>query len=247
MVAGLLVLEVALLLWGFLTHHRLHNEHALRDWAMARLCAETARSVACLRGMPMAFEHLRQLALPPEMNGLIKTLNVLHLRDNRAAAEPAALEALRQRYLGERLKARPPSGQQAYYLGEAAKAHGNYKLASNLFVLLSVMALMATSFKLIVLLWPAGIDWSMWTGVAGPAAILLPVVAVGFMSFATAMDWEARAHTFNDMHVFVQRQGEHIASAASLHELTGLALQTEGRLLGETLNWFARRAYVGVA
>ena len=246
-VAGLLAFEVALLLWGFLTHLRLHNEHALRDWAMARLCAETARSVACLRGMPMAFEHLRQLALPPEMNSLVKTLNVLHLRDNRACAEPATLEELRQRYLGERLKAQPPSGQQAYYGAEAGQAHGNYKLASTVFFLMSVLALLATSFKLIVLLWPVGIDWSMWTGVAGPAAILLPVVAVGFMSFATAMDWEARAHTFNDMHIFVQRQGDNLASAASLHELTGLALQTEGRLLGETLNWFARRAYVGVA
>ena len=67
------------------------------------------------------------------------------------------------------------------------------------------------------------------------------------MSFAVAMDWEARAHTFDDMHQFVDRQCSHIEAAASFRELTALALQTEGRLLGETLSWFGRRAYVGVA
>jgi len=244
-VIGLLLFEVGLLLWGYFTHRWLHNEHALRDWAMARLCAEIARSVRSLRGMPMALDHLRQLGLPPELSSLIKTLNVLHLHDNREM--PAAnLPMLRQRYLSERMND-PRSGQEPYYKQEKASSLRYFNAASNAFVLLSVLALLATVSKLLILvIHPAG-NWVVWKDIAGPAAILLPVVAVGFMSLATAMDWDARAHSFNDTHLFVQRQSEYIAATASLREFTSLALQTESRLLGETLSWFARRAYVGVA
>lgn len=244
-VAGLLLAEVALLLWGYFTHRRLHNEHALRDWAMARLCAEIARSVRSLRGMPVSLDHLRQLALPPELNSLVKTLNVLHLRANRQA--PADdLRALSQRYLNERLLD-TRSGQAPYYDQQRTRSRRAFQVASAAFGTLSVLALLATASKLLILsLHPPG-DWQVWKDLAGPAAILLPVAAVGFMSFAVAMDWEARAHTFEDMHAFVVRQSQHIEGAASLRELAGLASATEARLLGETLSWFGRRAYVGVA
>ncbi len=245
LVVLLLAGELALLGWGYLTHRRLHDEHATRDWAMARLCAEVARSARGLRGMPMALDHLRQLPLPPELQALTKTLNVLHLRDNASAAAPD-LEALRQRYLQERLRD-GVSGQEPYYTNNKRVAHRYINRASKTFGWLSLLAFAATLSKVVILGLALGGGWAVWKEFAGPLAILFPVAAVGVMSMATAMDWDARSHTFADMHLFVQRQGRYIESAASLRELTTLVLQTESRLLGETLNWFGRRAYVGVA
>jgi hypothetical protein len=244
-IVGLLLAELALLAWGYMTHRRLHDEHATRDWAMARLCAEIARSVRSLRGMPVSLDHLRQLAVPVELHPLIKTLNVLHLRSNRIATA-ADLQGLRQRYLQERLQD-PVSGQEPYYAHKKATARTTFGRAAKLFGWLSVLAFVATLSKLVVIVAAAGGGWAVWKEFAGPLAILFPVAAAGVMSMATAMDWDARAHTFDDMHRFVRRQAEHLATAASLRELTTLALETEARLLGETLSWFGRRAYVGVA
>lgn len=240
----LLLMESALLWWGYRTHQALHNEHALREWAMARLCAEVARSVHSLRGMPVALDHLRQMGVPPELDNLNKTLNVLHLRDNRSSA-PADLDTLKRRYLGERLN-HVSSGQLAYYRKEKSVAHRRFHMASRLFMALSILALLATLSKLALMLHLPG-DWGVWKSVAGPAAILLPVVAVGIMSLATALDWEARAHSFDDMQHFVERQATLVEMASSLREFTSLVLQTEARLLAETLSWFGRRSYVGVA
>lgn len=240
----LLLMESALLWWGYRTHQALHNEHALREWAMARLCAEVARSVNSLRGMPVGLDHLRQMGVPPELDSLNKTLNVLHLRDNRSSP-PADLPSLKHRYLSERLN-QASSGQLAYYRKEKSVAHRRFQMASRLFMALSILALLATLSKLALMLHPPG-DWAVWKSVAGPAAILLPVVAVGIMSLATAMDWEARAHSFDDMQHFVARQAALVEMASSLREFTSLVLQTEARLLAETLSWFGRRSYVGVA
>jgi len=77
--------------------------------------------------------------------------------------------------------------------------------------------------------------------------ILLPVLAVAALSLAAAFDLEARRHTFKEMHEFLERQTRHLTEAASEREFAKLLLETESRLLGETVNWFSRRSFTGVA
>ena len=169
------MIEVALLLKGFFTHRRLHNEHALRDWAMARLCAEIARSARSLRGMPVALDHLRQLALPSELHGIVKTLNVLHLRDNRN--RPAGdLKGLSQRYLNERLLD-TGSGQVPYYKHESQNSRRYFDGAAKAFLVCSLLAVSATVSKALIVAFHAGGHWHAWKGLLGPAAIFLPVAA----------------------------------------------------------------------
>lgn len=81
----------------------------------------------------------------------------------------------------------------------------------------------------------------------GVVAIMLPVMAVGGMSIAAALDAEARDHTFAQMRDFLTAQVQRLTQAASQREAMALAVEAETRLLGETLTWYARRVYTGIA
>jgi len=49
------------------------------------------------------------------------------------------------------------------------------------------------------------------------------------------------------MHSYLVDQQRRLEAARSEREFARLALDTASRLLGETVNWFSRRSYSGVA
>ena len=235
--------ELVLLVGGLLCHLWLHHALATPGWAMARLCAEIARSATALRGISFPLRQLDAMPFPHELRALLRTLHVLLMPGRRAAAaEP--WQALRRRYVDVRLRA-PGSGQVAYYRQQRERALRWNRRATRFFSIFSFVAILATATE----------AWLTWHGAhegtleawAGVLAVWLPVAAVGAMSLAAAHDLEARAHTFEDMHGFLATQASHLDAATSYREFAALALETEVRLLGETLIWFARRSYTGVA
>ncbi len=212
------------LLAGLGYHEWLHRSCAAQRWALARLTAEVARSVNPLAGVPRALRHLFELPMPGELRPLLRTLNVLHLQGRRAL-DPAGWKARRDRYVSERLK-QPKKGQIDYYDGELAGARGRLKLARGAFYIGSGGAVVAT---------------------LGFLAVLLPVVAMAALSLAASLDLEARTHIYEEMLDFLKAQTALLNQAGSENEFAALAVETESRLLGETANWYARRAFTGVA
>jgi hypothetical protein len=182
--------------------------------------------------------------MPDELKPLLRTLVVLHLRAVRTQGKDAwRLEF--QRYLANRLND-PTSGQKAYYEGKQRDAKRHAHWAGQMFTAMSLLAVLATGIKLgLKLLGEA--PASGLSDTLAIAAVLLPVVAVGVLSFAAALDMEARSHTFAQMHQFVERQARQMAGASSADEAAAHVATTESRLLGETVTWYSRRAYTSIA
>ena len=62
-----------------------------------------------------------------------------------------------------------------------------------------------------------------------------------------AFDIEARLHTSREMLEFLGPHKDLLATAPTEREYRRLLIETESRLLGETVNWYARRSFMGVA
>jgi len=82
--------------------------------------------------------------------------------------------------------------------------------------------------------------------ILGCFAIIYPVIAVAALSLAAAFDLEAKKHTSEERVAFLERQTGLLESAATAREFAKLLIETESRLLGETVNWHARRSFAGV-
>lgn len=262
LVSTVLGFELLLLAVGFLLHEALHGTkfihalrwipllgrlndlaHAVQVWAMSRLVSECARSVMALNNVPGSLKYLFHLPLPASLRPVLRTLNVLHLREIRSRPQP--LWTIRQReYLHTRIfrkqKENDP-GQVRYYLRELPVANWYYNAARTVFLTGSLGAFIATTAKLV--LHPPGLGAML----LGAAAILLPVLAVAAMSLAAATDLEARVHTFREMLDFLRTQRRRLRRAPTEHAFHQLAFETEAHLLGETAAWHARRAFTGIA
>ena len=143
----LLASECLLLLAGFVTHQYLHRAHATQVWAMARLVAELVRSVAALKGMSGHLAYLFYLPLPSSLRPLLRTLNVLHLRDARALTAVSWRQRLDE-YIGYRFE-NQHSGQIPYYKARLEHAKFWHTLASATFVVGSGLAIVATLGELL--------------------------------------------------------------------------------------------------
>lgn len=242
----LIAFELPLLSYGLYRHVRLHHDRSAIDWALTRLCAEIARSVLAFGRIPFALRHLHRLPFPLELLPLLRTMNVLHLRSGRSQTM-LKWEDVRDDYRKKRL-ADSKAGQVAYYADKSKAAIRFRAFASGAFSAFSALAIAAILAKAALLVFAPGAPfWLTWQAIAGVLGVWLPVLAVGALSLAAAMDLEARSHTFKEMHRFLESKSRHVDRAISLRELAILAAETETRLLGETLNWFARRAFTGVA
>jgi hypothetical protein len=238
----LLGIELVLLGSGFWMHQKLHRSHAVRVWAMARMVAELARSVLALQPLPGYLAYLFFLPLPEKLRPLLRTLNVLHLRDS-SLLQNASWQAGRDQYVRRRLDD-PNGGQLAYYEGKSRSATASYAWAQRGFLLCSALAMSATALKLWVVLRD---EKGNIETILGMLAVILPLLAVAALSLAASFDLEARAHTYCEMLVFLKKQKVLLKCAPSLPAFEKLALETEARLLGETANWYSRRVFTGVA
>lgn len=243
----LLAFELFFLVSGLSYHEWLHLSHAARDWAMARLSAEVARSVISLAVIPRPLQHLFDLPMPPELRPLLRTLNVLHLFGIRSLRTD--WQTRRDKYLEDRLR-KPKVGQIDYYETTLRKAILWLNFGRAVFYIGSAGAFVATFAKLCLSqhLWHAApATHDVATTILGFLAVFLPVMAVAALSLAAAFDLEARVHTYRKTLEFLREQDRLLAEAETENEFATLAMKTEAHLLGETATWHARRAYTGVA
>lgn len=244
-VAALLALELVLLGIGLRSHHALHRSAAVRSWAVTRLLAETLRSMQSVSATAAPLDYALALDFPASFRPLLRTAAVLHARDLCRGAL-AEWQAQCRRYLDERLLG--PRGQLRYFTGAADSAARRRRWAHSGFWLFSAAAFVATGAKLasVADVLPSALApvIAAWGGLL---AITLPVAAVGFLSWAAASDLEARAATYADMQTFLAGQADRLRKASTAREFTRLVRETEIGILGETLGWFSRRLFKGVA
>jgi hypothetical protein len=244
--AALLAIEVGFLLTGFVVHRHLHHSRAARIWAVSRVVAELARSLQAIGDRHMYLEYLFRLPLPFHFRPLLRTLNVLHLRSTWVRRHES-WEPLRKQYLDQRFD-HPANGQVHFYEQRLEQDERRLGLCQWAFTVCSVLAIIATAIKLGLLLngeWLG--TWNEFVmATLGTFAIVLPILAVGGLSWAAALDCEARVETFSETLKFLRRQKPLLEQAESAREFDLLLMETETALLGETSNWFSRRSNTGV-
>ncbi len=114
----------------------------------------------------------------------------------------------------------------------------------------SLFAVLATLSKLLIKCYGLSSDYPIWSLISdalGFIAIVSPVIAVGSVSLAAALDLEARVHTYEEMLQFLKRQEGMLNRSYTRREFEKFMLETESYLLGETANWFTRRSFTEVA
>lgn len=232
-----LIAELILLVTGFAVHLTLHQWHAVRAWAMARVVAEIARSVRSVPALHIPLDFLLTLPYPPVLQSLLRTIDVLHLASTRL--DKTAWQEKSRAYVEQRLDGR--KGQIAYYDQSLAKAQARRRIASIFFYVFSGSAIMAVLMKLAHL--P---PFAEWESAFGGLAILMPVFAVSALSLAASFDLEARVHTYQETLRHLQTSRLLFDGIRSESELIRLVIETERQLLGENANWASRRSFTSV-
>jgi len=246
-----LLAEAGMLVWGYWTHLHLHHSAATQRWAINRFVAEINRSVLSVAGVHMYLEYLFRLKLPPSFRALMRTINVLHLRSSNPKPKwfpgDDRWQAIRDHYLEHRLRS-PQSGQIEYYRRSVQTERDQRGLFQRIFAVCSVLAILATFSEIIIVGAPGGASMLSEPASAaiGVLTVVLPVLAVGVLSWSAAMDYTARVNIFREMENWLKDQADRIQDTKSEHEFMRLAATTELRLLGETAEWYSRRSYTGV-
>lgn len=246
--AGLLVVELVFLAGGWRVHHRLHHNRLPQAWATHRLVAEVSRSLDALRQVHLYPAYLFNLPLPHAIRPLLRTISVIHLASSRN--DKAGWETKLKNYVESRLEG--PKGQIQYFADKLEKAKSTQKLTSRLFLAASGTAFLATLTKLVLSIQEHfahadhGHGASMLPALLGATAIILPVIAVGAMSYAAALDLEARIHTYEDTLAFLRRTRPLFDLASTESAFVKLVSVTETNLLGEITNWASRRSFTSV-
>jgi hypothetical protein len=245
----LLGAELLFLATGFFVHQSLHRTHSLERWALFRLVAEVARSITAIGRFHVYLEHLFALPFPVVLRPILRTINVLHLHSN-AVGRDGPWQSERDAYVTNRLDDGTTESQLPYNEATHRAARLWLRAARWVFVGSTVGAFAATLLKLLTLgRWlPVEHEAAeILMSVMGALAIVLPVVAVAALSLVGAFDLDARLHTSGEMLEFLKPQRALLAAASTRREYSQLLIETESRLLGETVNWYARRSFLGVA
>ncbi len=244
--AGIIFLlagEMFLLAIGIYAHHSLHHKKISRDWASSRLVAEIARSVMAIQ-FPCQFNYLLNLSLPDNVRRLTRTMNTLHLRSTHTNPNTNWKKTGKD-YIEKRLTV-----QSDYYKEKLDEEKRKLIMSKELFVEFSIFAIVATLSKLLIKLFDPYLNCKLLpliSGAMGFIAIVSPVIAVGAVSLAAALDWKARVHTYQEMVDYLKQQENILNNVDSAIEVEKLILETESHLLGETANWFTRRSFTDVA
>jgi hypothetical protein len=254
-IAWLLGVELLMLAVGFSVHQYLHWTHRVQRWALSRLAAEVARSVSSIGRFHIYLQYLFTLPFPPALRPLMRTINVLHLRSTAACkAEPwePKGKAKRDQYVHERLTSVERKAQIKYNEETRDTAAARLTFARRTFIAASLAAFVGTLIKLLTV---CDCDWfpveekthEALVDIMGFCAVVLPVIAVAALSLASALDLEARHANSSEMYKFLLEQKTLLENASSAREYSRLLIETESRLLGETVNWYARRSFLGVS
>ena len=259
-VPWLLAIEVCALVWGFYTHRHLHHDSTTHRWAESRLIAEIARSTQTLgagtdivnkeerifAGQHSYLKHVFDLPLPSEFRALTRTLNALHLQATRPN-RTAHWTGLRDRYVRERFDTTETKnrGQIPYFSAELLLAETAVKRANRWFYIYASLAIIATVAKLLLPYF--GIQISGIAAVLSWLAIVMPVLAVAVMSITANLDKDARVSTYKVMLGFLIAQRQRVVDAGTEPKFLRLQAETEGKILGEAVNWYFRRRFINPA
>jgi hypothetical protein len=239
---ALLALELALLVTGFLLHRSIHSGRVSEVWATNRLVAEICRSVLALGRLHMGLGYLLRLGLRESLTPLIRSLEMQHLLESREARS-ADWKPLRDAYAKTRLDPANKASQPAYYQRMYRQDARTLWRANALFLACNLTASAATAATFFALaggLALPGLAGPITSQALGALAIVLPVLAVGALSWATSKDLQARTDTYRDMLRYLGRQRSRLESATSRSEFQLLVEETETRLLREVIDWYSR-------
>lgn len=253
--AGLLTVELGLLVWGRLTHDALHHgghgAPTVRAWATSRLTAEISRSVSAIGQTHLYLAHLSILRILPVkgLDRLVDTIRWLHLRAT-VVQRDRPYQKMVADYLGERV-----DDQIGYLHQKSEEARRELQHCHRRFLLWWWLGLSASALKLaeivsehfLALPTSAHLATTAAAALFGVAAIVFPMLAVAALSWAAALDFEARASEFKEIHDFLERQRPLFEQVSSTREVRRLMIETETTLLGEVAQWYVRRAYSSVA
>jgi hypothetical protein len=242
-VLGLLIVELILLAAGFRVHQLLHHSHAVQEWAVARVVCELVRSLRAIGTRHLYLEYLFRLQLPQAYRPLLRTLSVLHLHATWSQRDQP-WQSHREQYILGRFDD-PKNGQLAFFEQALEKDKRLLSKCQWMFAICSTLAMVATFVK-IMLLWNH-FESDLGLAVLGALAVALPVLAVGGLSWAAAVDCEARVETFGESLKFLRSQRPLLEQATSGTEFDQLVVETETVLLGEITGWYSRRANKGVS
>lgn len=249
---ALLGVELLLLIAGFAFHVQLHRTEANQHWAHARVLAEVGSSARALAAGGVEMWRLADIAFPRELRAVLGSLFVIQAIAARANQQPLAVrraDYVTHRLVGAPSKVGDSRAQIPYYEQQRTKARRSVRAATNAFRFFSMAAMVAVLAKLLLsqsdsALLLGGIDPS---ALATTLAIALPVVAVGFLSALGALDWQARAVTFDEALDRLYELQPRVAGANTEWEFAQCALEAERELLNESANWAARRAFTAVS
>jgi hypothetical protein len=240
---AILLFELGLLVAGFAVHNIIHHSRMVEKWAISRVISELMRSLRAIGSRHIYLEHFFRLQLPHRYRPLLRTLSVLHLHATRSERDKP-WEPQREQYIDERFDD-PINGQIPFFELALRKDQQVMTVCQWTFFVCSLLAMAATGYK-IFLLWDHSCAKILLAAVGG-LAVTLPVLAVGGLSWAAAVDCEARVETFGEVLEFLRRQRPLLQQAASASEFDRLLLETETILLGEITSWYARRSSKGVS
>jgi hypothetical protein len=243
LVLGLLLVELIFLAAGFRVHQLLHHSHAVQEWAIARVVCELVRSLRAIGSRHLYLEYLFRLQLPHAYRPLLRTLSVLHLHATWSHRDQP-WQVHRDQYILERFDD-SKNGQLAFFERALEKDERLLAKCQWIFTICSTLAMVATSVKILLLWNHFGSDLGL--AILGSLAVTLPVLAVGGLSWAAAVDCEARVETFGETLQFLRRQRPLLEQAASGSEFDQLVVETETVLLGEITSWYSRRSNKGVS
>lgn len=240
---GVLSVELVLLVLGYFVHWLLHHSRAVQDWASARFVCELVRSVDAIGSRHLYLTHLYRISIPIAWRPLLRTLSVVHLNSTWPHRNQP-WQAMRDQYIHHRFDD-PKHGQLKFFEESLERDRRLMWRCQTIFSLFSIYAMLATAAKILMLSYH--FDNHVLPVVIGFFAVTLPVIAVAGLSWAAAIDCEARVETFEETLRFLRRQRPYLEQADSAFEFDQLLMETEAVLLGEISSWYSRRTTKGVS
>lgn len=218
-VTGALAVAIAL--------RQLRSQHL---WVRCRLAAEVSRSALATWGLPRAVTLLESLDAP-ELEGLIRSLQVLHGRSLAKKAIPLA--TFKERYLEGRI-----DDQLSYYERRLARALPQLTRLRWGFSAATLLAIVCTAAYAIDHTWHAG-----WLK-GGPEYLVyyflpisLPVIAAALMSLISINDLHRRVARYREMQHLLKDARKQLKFAQSWHGVERIVHRTERALLQEVTEW----------
>lgn len=221
----LVIAEILCLLFALVMVNRHKLQH--HSWVLSRIGAELCRSF-------LAIWHLRGHSKPlspiggPALSRLYNSLCMAWYMDGPGDQE--LIEA-RDNYLQFRIKE-----QINYFKNNLEKTQPRLKL-------LKIFATSATIGSII----SAVLVLVLSLEVMKISAVILPLISTAMLSRIVAQDYFRRSVRYAEMLSILEDAARQLSTTQTWHSLTRIALETEGELLHEILEWHSISRFAGEA